>query len=116
MYFGVITPVIEKYLRGVYEVTTPMDERYKKLPNDIMLYDFSFEMKDTCDLYKESILMTNGFKEPAIVIYFRNQDALYEELRMFATTADLKDWPELEKALFRFISLSTSNFSSKKLS
>lgn len=105
MYFGVITPVIEKYLRGVYEVTTPMDERYKKLPNDIMLYDFSFEMKDICDLYKESILMTNGFKEPAIVIYFRNQDALYEELRMFATTADLKDWPELEKALFRFISL-----------
>lgn len=105
MYFGVIAPIIEKYLRGIYEVTTPMDERYKNLPKDIMSYDFSFEMKDICDLYEESILMINGFKEPAIVVYFRNQDALYEELRMIATTADLKDWPNLEKALFRFISL-----------
>lgn len=104
-YFGVITPAIEKYLRGIYEVTTPMDERFKSFPKDIMTYDFNFEMKDTCDLYKESILMTNGFKEPAIVVYFRNQDAMYEELRMIATTADLRDWPDLESALFRFIYL-----------
>lgn len=104
-YLGVITPAIEKYLRGIYEVTTPMDERFKNFPKDIMSYDFSFEMKDTCDLYKESILMTNGFKEPTIVVYFRNQDAMYEELRMIANMADLKDFPNLETALFRFISL-----------
>ena len=104
-YLNVLKPVIERYLCGVFEVVTPTNIRSNNYPQDILSYEFRFQMKDICDLFKESFLMTNGYKEPAIVAYFKNQDVLYEEIRMFATTADLSYWPELESALFKFITL-----------
>lgn len=51
------------------------------------------------------MLLTSGFQEPAIIVYFKSQEALYEEIRTVATTADLSDWPDLLSALFKFIIL-----------
>lgn len=104
-HFTVLTPLIAKYLRSIYEVITPLPDRPKNFPNDIMAYPFEFEMKDIGDLYKQSMLLTSGFQEPAINVYFKSQDALYEEIQTVATTADLSDWPDLLAALFKFITL-----------
>lgn len=95
-----IHPVFERYLRGIYELTTPLEKR--QFPDDIFNEAFTFQFKDMMDLYQPSLMMTNEFGEPVVAVHFRNQGILYNELKEFVNNADLSYWPELEKALFRF--------------
>ncbi len=101
LYFRELKPVIERYLRGVYEVITPMDER--KYPEDFIHHTYSFKFKDLHELYGQSLMMNNEFSEPVVSIHLRDQDVIYQELKEFVTSADLSYWPELEEAIFHFI-------------
>lgn len=104
-YRGVITPMMEKYLCGAFEVITPLEKRGNNFPDKIFEHNFAFEFKDLQGMYSNSLLMTNDFEEPVVFVHFRNQDEMYDELRNFVTNADLSFWPELEERAFQFISL-----------
>ncbi len=99
----ILTPMIERYLRGVYEVITPMDKRSNKYPPNIMEYNFKFEFHDMYDLYSKSLLMSNDYDEPVLFAHFRNQEGMFDELRYFASNADLDYWPDLEGEVYSFI-------------
>ena len=99
----ILTPMMEKYLRGVYEVITPLDKRGKDFPSNIFEYTFEFDFNNMYDLYSRSLLMTNDSEEPVLFAHFRNQDDMYEELRYFTANADLSDWPDLEESVYLFI-------------
>lgn len=99
----ILTPMMERYLRGIYEVITPLDKRDKDFPSNIFEYSFKFDFKDMYDLYSRSLLMTNDSEEPVLFTHFRNQDDMYEELRYFTANADLSDWPDLEESVYLFI-------------
>lgn len=101
LYFRELKPVIERYLRGVYEVITPMNER--KYPEDFIHHTYSFQFKDLHELYGRSLMMNNEFSEPVVSIHLRDQDVIYQELKEFVTSADLSYWPKLEEAIFHFI-------------
>lgn len=101
LYFRELKPGIERYLRGVYEVITPMDER--KFPEDFLHHTYTFQFKDLHELYGQSLMMNNEFSEPVASIHLRDQDVIYQELKEFVTSADLSYWPELEEAIFHFI-------------
>ncbi|MBR5747511.1 MAG: two pore domain potassium channel family protein [Prevotella sp.] len=101
LYFRALEPVFERYLRGVYEVITPLEER--KFPEDYLHHTYTFEFKDLHELYGQSLMMNNEFSEPVVSIHLRDQDVLYQELKEFVTNADLSYWPDLEEAIFHFI-------------
>lgn len=103
LYFRALKPVFERYLRGVYEVITPLEER--KYPEDFLHYTYAFKFKDLHELYGQSLMMNNEFSEPVVSIHLRDQDVLYQELKEFVTNADLSYWPELEEAIFHFIQI-----------
>ena len=103
-YRGVLTPMMEKYLYGAFEVITPLENRGNNFPDEIFKHDFAFEFKDLQGMYSNSLLMTNDFDEPVVFVHFRNQDEMYYELRNFVTNADLSFWSELEGKVFQFIS------------
>ena len=93
-------PVFERYLRGIYELTTPLEKRH--FPDDLFNEAFTFHFKDMRDLYQPSLMMTNEFGEPVVAVHFKNQGILYNELKEFVNNADLSYWTELEKAIFQF--------------
>lgn len=101
LYAQELEPVFERYLRGVYEVITPMEKR--QFPEDFLHHNYSFQFKDLYGLYGQSVMMNNEFSEPVVSIHLRNQDILYQELKEFVTNADLSYWQELEIAIFHFI-------------
>ena len=101
LYFRALKPVFERYMRGVYEVITPLVER--KFPEDYLHYTYVFQFKDLYELYGQSLMMNNEFSEPVVSIHLRDQDVLYRELKEFVTNADLSYWPDLEEAIFHFI-------------
>lgn len=101
LYAQELKPVFERYLRGVYEVVTPLDKR--QFPDDVLHHNYSFRFKDLYGLYGPSVMMNNEFSEPVVSIHLRNQDILYQELKEFVTSADLSNWQELEMAIFHFI-------------
>lgn len=103
VYKNELHPVFERYLRGIYELTTPLENR--KFPDDLFNEAFAFQFKDMRDLYGTSLLMTNEFGDPVVAVHFRNQRILYNELKEFVTNADLSYWPELEGAIFLFFRL-----------
>lgn len=103
-YRGVLTPMMEKYLCGAFEVITPMERRGNNFHEKIFEHNFAFEFKDLQGMYSNSLLMTNDFEEPVVFVHFRNQDEMYDELRNFVTNADLSFWPVLEERVFQFIS------------
>lgn len=103
VYKNELHPVFERYLRGIYELTTPLEKR--QFPAVLFNEAFTFQFKDMKDLYGPSLMMTNEFGEPVVAVHFRNQSILYNELKEFVTNADLSYWPELEKAIFRFFRL-----------
>lgn len=102
-YDRVLTPVFERYLRGIFEVVTPINVRTKNFPKNILVDDFDFEIRGMCDMYLGSTLITNDFHEPAISVHYKNEDDLYDEIRAFATSANLSYWPELENQVYSFI-------------
>lgn len=102
-YNHILTPMMEKYLRGVYEVITPMDKRSKNFPPNILEYNFEFEFHDMYDLYSKSLLMINDFNEPVLFAHLRNQDEMFDELRYFASNTNLGYWPDLEEDVYSFI-------------
>lgn len=101
LYFRALKPVFERYLRGVYEVITPLEER--KYPEDFLHHNYVFQFKNLHELYGQSLMMNNEFSEPVVSIHLRDQDVLCQELKEFVTNADLSYWPDLEEAIFHFI-------------
>lgn len=101
LYFRQLKPVFERYLRGVYEVITPLVER--KFPKDFLHHAYTFQFKDLYELYGQSLMMNNEFSEPVVSIHFKDQEVMYKELKEFVTYADLSYWPDLEEAVFHFI-------------
>ena len=100
VYKNELHPVFERYLRGIYELTTPLEKRH--FPDDLFNEAFTFQFKDMRDLYQPSLMMTNEFGEPVVAVHFKNQGILYNELKEFVNNADLSYWTELEKAIFQF--------------
>lgn len=101
-YRQIITPVLERYLRGVYMMVNTMEDKFK-MPQDIFGYDFNFQFNDIGNLYEQTILMSSDHYVPAVNAHFKNQDIAYNELRYFVTHADLSYWPELKKLIYDFI-------------
>ena len=101
LYAQELRPVLERYLRGVYEVITPLEKR--EFPVDFLHHTYSFQFKDLYGLYGNSLMMNNEFSEPVVSIHLRNQDVLYQVLKEFVTNADLSYWPDLEMAIFHFV-------------
>ena len=101
LYAQELRPVFERYLRGVYEVITPLEKR--QFPVDFLHHTYSFQFKDLYGLYGNSLMMNNELSEPVVSIHLRNQDILYQELKEFVTNADLSYWPDLEMAIFHFM-------------
>lgn len=102
--FGVLRPVMERYLVGIFEVVTPIEVRSKAFPQNIFEHDFRFEMKDLYNLYSGSLLLSNDFYTPVIVAHYKNQDVLYRELKDLVSNLDLSYWPGLEDCIYRFTS------------
>lgn len=100
----ILTPVFDRYLRGVYMMVSTMDEKFK-IPQDIFKYDFNFQYKDMSHLYEETILMSSDFKVSSVEAHFKNQDIAVEELKFFVTHADLNYWPEIRELIYDFVSL-----------
>lgn len=101
IYSEILTPVIERYLRGVFMMVTPLQEKFK-MPKDIFHHDFNFQYKDLGYLYEQTILMSSDHYVPSVNAHFKNQEILLNELRYFVTHADLDYWPELRKLIFDF--------------
>lgn len=101
-YKQILSPMLERYLCGVYMMLTTMEDKFK-MPQDIFGFDFSFQFKDISNLYEQTILMSSDFYVPAVNAHFKNQDIAYNELRYFVTHADLGYWPELRKRIYDFI-------------
>ena len=101
LYSKELRPVLERYLRGVYEVITPLEER--KYPEDFLHHTYEFQFKDLHELYGQSLMMNNEAYEPVISIHLKDQDVLYQELKEFLTNADLSYWPDLEVTIFHFM-------------
>ena len=99
-----LQPVLERYLRGVFMMITPMKEKFN-MPQDIFHYDFNFQFKDLGNLYEQTILMSSDHYVPSVNAHFRNQEIAFNELRFFVTNADLTYWPDLKKLVYDFISL-----------
>jgi len=99
-YKNILNPVFERYLRGVYEVVTPLDRRNSF--EDIFNTDFKFQFKDLQELYGPSLLMTNDFEISVVSAHFKNQHILYNELKGLFTGADLSYWPDLEDTISQF--------------
>lgn len=103
-YQQILSPVLERYLRGIFMMVTPLEEKFH-MPQDIFNHNFNFEYKDLCNLYEQTILMSSDHYVPSVNAHFRNQDITFTELRYFATNADLSYWPELRKLIYEFITL-----------
>ena len=101
VYSEILTPVIERYLRGVFMMVTPLQEKFK-MPKDIFHHDFNFQYKDIGYLYEQTILMSSDHYVPSVNAHFKNQEILLNELRYFVTHADLDYWPGLRKLIFDF--------------
>ena len=100
----VLSPVFERYLRGVFMMVTPMEKKFN-MPEDIFHHDFNFVYKDLSNLYEQTILMSSDHYVPSVNAHFKNQEIAFEELRYFVTNADLSYWPDLRKLVYDFISL-----------
>lgn len=100
----VLSPVLERYLRGIFMMVTPMEEKFN-MPKDIFHHDFNFEYKDLGNLYEKTILMSSDHYVPSVNAHFKNQEIAFTELRYFATNADLSYWPELKRLVYEFIAL-----------
>lgn len=100
----ILQPVLERYLRGVFMMVTPMEEKFN-MPQDIFHYDFNFKYKDLGNLYEKTILMSSDHYVPSVNAHFKNQEIAFNELRYFVTNADLSYWPDLRKLVYNFISL-----------
>ena len=101
LYSKELRPVLERYLRGMYEVITPLEER--KYPEDFLHHAYKFQFKDLYDLYGQSLMMNNEVYEPVVSIHLKDQEVLYQELKEFLTNADLSYWPDLEVTIFHFM-------------
>lgn len=100
----ILQPIFDRYLRGIYMMVTPMNEKFN-MPNDIFQHDFNFQYKDLSNIYEQTILMSADYQVPAIDAHFKNQDILFNELKYFVTNADLSYWPELKNQVYNFIAL-----------
>lgn len=100
----ILQPVLERYLRGVFMMVTPMKEKFN-MPQDIFHYDFNFQYKDLGNLYEQTILMSSDHYVPSVNAHFKNQEIAFNELRYLVTNADLSCWPDLRKLVYDFISL-----------
>lgn len=93
--------LFEKYLQAAFYVTTPSDKR--RMPEDIIRYDFRFSFNDMADLYVPPQVLTHQFNVSAVEIYFDIHDRLYQELRHIVDNVDLSYWPSLESNIHSFI-------------
>lgn len=93
--------LFEKYLQAAFYVTTPSDRR--RMPEDILRYDFRFSFNDMADLYVPPQVLTHQFNISAVEIYFDIHDRLYQELRHIVDNVDLSYWPSLESNIHSFI-------------
>ena len=100
----ILQPVLERYLRGVFMMVTPMEEKFN-MPQDIFHYDFNFQYKDLGNLYEQTLLMSSDHYVPSVNAHFKNQRIVFDELRHFVTNADLSYWPDLRKLVYDYISL-----------
>ena len=75
-----LQPVLERYLRGVFMMVTPMKEKFN-MPQDIFHYDFNFQYKDLGNLYEQTILMSSDHYVPSVNAHFKNQEIAFNELR-----------------------------------
>ncbi|MGS0824947.1 potassium channel family protein [Shewanella sp. 0m-8] len=95
-----LTVVIDDYNLSLLEMTTTiMGRDYAAEPH----HDFPFSgMKD---IFKQSLLLKNGFSKSAIELFFGKQDLLFDELKTFLLNHDLHSFPELRGAIIEFLKL-----------
>lgn len=103
-FLQILRPVFDRYLRGVYMMVTPMEEKFN-MPKDIFHYQFDFQFKDLSNIYDQTILMSSDYSELAISAHFKDQNITFEELRYFVTNADLSYWSDMQKMIYEFMEL-----------
>lgn len=93
----IIEQNIQFYLIYTNEITTPIGKRN----NSDLNPDFVFN--DMKDLFKQSMRMTDNFKEPAIKHYYYHQKNLESSIEKLIQDINFSYWKDLEKECVSFL-------------
>lgn len=98
----VLNITINDYYLSVYELTTPMQKRFKG--NDAINFDFTIH--DLEDMFEKPFILKKNIFGTTLEEYLRSEKELVEDIEYFLSTNTFKYHSKIENCLIKFLKIS----------